>query len=372
VLDPSPAQTRKAPRDVDGWVTAAAGSWTVALDNLSTVPDWLSDALCRAVTGDADVRRRLYTDGDLAVFAFRRVVIVNGIDLGAIRDDLADRLVAVHLTPIEESQRRLDADLTAACQAAHPRILAAVLDLTASVLRRLPTVHLAGLPRMADYARILAAVDAELGTDGLTTYLGLRTELAEDAVDSDPVLAALAASVRTEWVGTAADLLDRITPPADTGWKPGRDWPRNARALTGLLHRRAPSLRRVGWTVDKLAEKDTRPRSHLWRLVPHTPPRAASESASETASETASDDARSHLARTSHSQEKGRVTCEDAETGDIASESSEISSLPLLSRSEEQEGETAPRAVLRSCVFVARLTRRGHPRRCSPSALLLL
>lgn len=267
VLDPSPAQTRKVPRDVDAWVTAAAGSWTVALDNLSVVPDWLSDALCRAVTGDADVRRRLYTDGDLAVFAFRRIVIVNGIDLGAVRDDLADRLVAVHLTPIAEAQRRLDADLAAAWQAAHPRILAAVLNLAAAVLRRLPTVHLDRPPRMADYARILAAVDAVLGTDGLATYLHLRTELAEDAVESDPVLAALASSVRTEWFGTAADLLDHITPAPDED-KPGREWPRNARALTGLLHRRAPSLRRVGWTVDKLDDKDTRQRSHLWRLVP--------------------------------------------------------------------------------------------------------
>ncbi len=82
-LDPSPAQLRKAPRDVETWTTATAGSWVVALDNISTVPEWLSDALCRASTGDGDVRRELYTNGDLYVIAFRRVVLLNGIDLGA-------------------------------------------------------------------------------------------------------------------------------------------------------------------------------------------------------------------------------------------------------------------------------------------------
>ncbi|MEL7158966.1 MAG: ATP-binding protein, partial [Actinomycetota bacterium] len=56
IVDPSPVPARKPPRDADSWVTAAAGSWVVAIDNLSTIPLWLSDSLCRAVTGDGDVR----------------------------------------------------------------------------------------------------------------------------------------------------------------------------------------------------------------------------------------------------------------------------------------------------------------------------
>jgi hypothetical protein len=82
LIDPSPVPLRKPPRDPEGWVTAAQGSWVVALDNLSQVPDWLSDSLCRAATGDDDVRRALYTDSDLAVFAFRRCILLNGIDVG--------------------------------------------------------------------------------------------------------------------------------------------------------------------------------------------------------------------------------------------------------------------------------------------------
>ena len=69
----------------------------VGLDNLSTVQDWFSDSLCRAATGEGDVRRALYTDGGLAVFAFRRVLLLNGIDVGALRGDLADRAIVVNL-----------------------------------------------------------------------------------------------------------------------------------------------------------------------------------------------------------------------------------------------------------------------------------
>jgi hypothetical protein len=70
LLDPSPAPTRKPPKDMEGWVTAAAGSWVVAIDNLTDVPPWLSDSICRAVTGEGDIRRKLYSDGELSVFAF--------------------------------------------------------------------------------------------------------------------------------------------------------------------------------------------------------------------------------------------------------------------------------------------------------------
>ncbi|HEX6995055.1 MAG TPA: ATP-binding protein, partial [Gammaproteobacteria bacterium] len=37
-IDPGPVPTRKPPRDAESWVTAAAGSWVVGLDNLSDVP----------------------------------------------------------------------------------------------------------------------------------------------------------------------------------------------------------------------------------------------------------------------------------------------------------------------------------------------
>ena len=84
LIDPSPVPLRQAPRDTESWVTAASGSWVVALDNLSVIPAWLSDSLCRAVTGDGSVKRALYTDAGLSVLRFRRCVIVNGIDVGAV------------------------------------------------------------------------------------------------------------------------------------------------------------------------------------------------------------------------------------------------------------------------------------------------
>jgi energy-coupling factor transporter ATP-binding protein EcfA2 len=265
VTDPSTVQLRKPPRDLDSWTTAAVGSHVVAVDNLSSLPDWLSDALCRASTGDGDVRRRLYTDGDLHVVSFRRVVILNGIDLGAIRDDLADRLVTVELHRIDETHRELDTDLTERWSHAAPIILGGLLDLTVQVLAILPDVHLERSPRMADFARVLAAVDQVLNTKGVKRYSELAGELAGDAVAADPVLSVLAQVIKTEWKGAVVDLLHELEAAIGDG-RPPKGWPTGARALATLLRRRAPSLRRLGWAVEQTDERSER--GTLWVITP--------------------------------------------------------------------------------------------------------
>jgi hypothetical protein len=256
LIDPSPVPLRKAPRDSDSWVTAASGSWVVAIDNVSTIPDWLSDTLCRAVTGDGDVRRQLYTDAGLAVFAFRRCIILTGIDLGAVRGDLADRLLVIDLDVISEWDRMLDADLASRWANAHPRVLGALLDLAAGVAGVLPSVRLDRSPRMADYAQILAAVDKVLGTDGLQRYLDRASSLAADSLTADPFVVELKRQLTATFVGSAAELLGQIVTVPDER-KP-KDWPANARQLTTLLKRQAPVMRRAGWTVEEALDPHTK------------------------------------------------------------------------------------------------------------------
>ena len=284
LLDPSPVPLRKPPKDVETWAVAAGGSHVVAVDNVSTVPDWFSDSLCRASTGDGDVRRQLYTDGDLFVFAFKRVVILNGIDWGAVRGDLADRLIAVELERIPETVRARDDDLTQRWEATAPGILGGLLDLVAEVIRVLPTIQLHRSPRMADFAHIAAAVDDVTGYRSLDRYLELAGELAADAVTSDPVLAAITNLVVTEWEGPASVLLEQLD-ASRLGERPPRGWPATARALAQTLKRQSPALRRLGWTVDRTSRRTER--GIVWRLSP--PPTEPAAGADENLTERGND-----------------------------------------------------------------------------------
>lgn len=245
-------------------MSAATGSRVVALDNVSAVPEWFSDALCRAVTGDGDVRRRLYSDGDFHVIAFRRAVIVNGIDLGAVRDDLAERLLTVQLARISEDHRGRESVLERRWTVAHPRVLGALFDLAVKVLAARDDCLPETLPRMADFAHTLATVDHVLGTAGLKRYREQAGAAAADAVDSDPVLRAITASITARFEGTAAELLARITNPEA---KPPKSWPTTAKAMTGELKRKAPALRRLKWAVDDLG-RGGHDKVLRWALTP--------------------------------------------------------------------------------------------------------
>lgn len=253
LVDPSAVPLRKAPRDAEGWVTAANASWVVAVDNLSgTIPLWFSDCLCRASTGDGDVRRQLWTDSDVSVISFRRVVVFNGIDVMVDQGDLADRLLRVHLHRLDEDERRGDEELESLWADARPHILGGLLDLAAKVHQRLAGLTVEKLPRMADYARVLAAVDEELGTDGSTHYREQSRRLAADTLD-DGFIAEIISRRYSCTDTTSAQILTKVKGymiEDDATWRAPRGWPRNARELTAQLTRHAPAMRSQGWVVE--------------------------------------------------------------------------------------------------------------------------
>lgn len=253
LLDPGPVPVRKPPRDAEAWVTAASGSWMVALDNLSDIPPWLSDAMCRASTGEGDVRRKLYTDGDFAVFAFKRCILFDGIDVGALAPDLAERAVPVVLDLIPDEKRKPEKAFWRGWPAAHPKLLGALLDLAVTVLANPAPAERS--PRMADYAEVLGAVDAELGTNARERYARQSAALAADSLSSDPFAVRVQAIVTDHFEGTSAELLDRAT-PKDPEWHAPKDWPTKPRQVTSWLRRLAPAFRKTGWKIEDLGSEN--------------------------------------------------------------------------------------------------------------------
>lgn len=266
IIDPSGAPKRTAPRDIKSWGVQAFNSWALCLDNISYVPDWLSDALCRAVTGDGIVDRALYSDDDVVVLEFRRVLALTTIDAGALAGDLAERLLTIELELIPDNKRREEAELDRAYADAHASILASLFDLLAEVLKVLPDVNLTERPRMADFARILAAVDQVKGWETLKTYKAGARDAVSDVLDGDQFAQALVKLVDSygdrEFSKTAADILSLITPE-----RPPKSWPKDATRAAGQLKRLAPALRTIGIDVDDSTRQTTGNRSRLYKLT---------------------------------------------------------------------------------------------------------
>ena len=100
----------------------------MTFDNVSGLPSWISDTLCRLATGGGFAVRQLYTDQEEVIFTATRPIILNGIEDIVTRPDLADRGLFLQLQPISEASRRTEAEFWQAFRQDCPKILGALLD----------------------------------------------------------------------------------------------------------------------------------------------------------------------------------------------------------------------------------------------------
>jgi hypothetical protein len=264
LLDPNTAPLRALPREDRDLFIAANNGHVLAFDNVSGLPSWISDTLCRLATGGGFAVRQLYTDQDEVLFDAARPVILNGIEDIVTRPDLADRAVFLTLEAIPEERRRPEAELWAAFETERPKILGMLLDAVVMGLKLLPETRLERLPRMADFALWASACETAIWPSGTfwSAYCGNRDEAVENVIEADPVAAAVRAVMaeRTEWTGTASDLLGALSEAAGERVAKSKTWPASPRALSGRLRRAATFLRKVGIEIDHIKEGRARTR----------------------------------------------------------------------------------------------------------------
>lgn len=267
MVDPSPAPIRRVPRDEEKWLHSLHGSRANGYDNLSSIPPWLSDAMCRAVTGEADIDRKLYTDDDLRIIKAKKVLAFTGIDVGVMRGDLAERCLWGHLEVIPKRERKSEREIETAWDEAYPLIFGGLLDLASATMQALPDVALDEKPRMADFAEVLAAIDLATGSTGLERYLQLQESSNEDLVEGDAWLTELTERICEPWTGTTKMLHALLPMPATTS-PSSKSWPQSSRGVTGKLKRSAPALRALGWRVDQVQAESGSNRGATWVFEP--------------------------------------------------------------------------------------------------------
>ena len=264
-IDPNTAPLRAQPRDDQNLVIAASNSWVIGLDNLSKVPTWLSDALCRLATGGGYGSRELYTDREEILLDVRRPVMITSIEDLGTHGDFTDRKLSVSCPPIDDNKRLTEAKLYAAVDAARPAILGAVLSAVSMGLRRWDVVGDGPWPRMADFAQWVTACEPAFGWKPGTlirVYDAHRQESAEIVIESSAVGLVLCQFMRGQpdgWEGTSEELLEALTALAsDSTKKDAKRWPRNpsgAAREAGPSYPRSPTARHHARVLSRCHER---------------------------------------------------------------------------------------------------------------------
>jgi hypothetical protein len=247
---------------------AANNGYLLAFDNLSGLPNWVSDALCRLATGGSFAVRQLYTDDEEMLFEAARPILLNGIEEVVSRPDLGDRAIFLTLESIGEARRRPESELWQEFQIARPRILGALLDAMVHGMRARGRVQLEKLPRMADFAIWATACEPALwpaGTFALA-YAANRRAAIDNIIEADPIASRIRAIManRSIWTGTASDLWRLCSQGAHEGISSGSGWAKNPQTLAGRLRRAQTFLRSLG--IEIAFSREGRTGSRMIRL----------------------------------------------------------------------------------------------------------
>ncbi|WP_327655986.1 ATP-binding protein [Streptomyces sp. NBC_00483] len=253
IIEGMSGDLRRAPKDEANLIAAVAAGWVTALDNLSHLTPDLADAMCCIVTGAEDVKRALFTDGDVFRTGYRRPLLMTGIDVGVIRPDLAERLLPLRLE--RPKVRRTEAELWAEYEEILPVVLGSLLDLTVKV--RAADAEIPTDLRMADFAHLCAQLDAATGFGTLRAYRASLDELNDDVIEGD----LLAQTVLQHAAGIAPGTEERMT---SAEWLYGltrlyvgedcrplpKGWPTTGKVLSDRLKRLQPTLAARGVFID--------------------------------------------------------------------------------------------------------------------------
>jgi hypothetical protein len=301
--DPTAPETvRFDPRD---FLQKAMHAYVVMLDNQNTIPEWAADTLCRLVTGEADSKRRLYTDDEDFIIELRRAVLLNGINVPTDRGDVLDRSLVVELERIPDAERKTEEELWERFEAEHPKLLGALFDMLSKAIALKPSLKLSRRPRLADWGEYAASVYEVMGW-GAETFLKDWDEVVkvqnQATLDGSPVAQAIIKFMedKDEYTAASSKLHSKLkVVAAQLGVDVERDkaWPKSARWLWRRIKEVLPLLVAAG--IEASRGRDEAAKQINLRKIPTNDGSDGSRSESrtdkgETHANTNSDDGRSN------------------------------------------------------------------------------
>ena len=260
LIDPSILKLLSLPRNQREMAQQFFHNYFPMYDNVSKIPAWQSDVLCRAVTGAGFSKRKLYTDEEDVLFAFRRPLSLNGISVPATKADLLDRAVLIEHPKMGEGARKSEKELEALLEQKSPEILGAILDILVRALNVYDSIKI-NPNRMADYTIWGCAITAGMGIDAkhfLSSYEENIANQKEIAVMSNPVAGVLTSFMDSQidksWEGSPATLYSNLLDMAKELKISTRQtiWPKNPSALSRRLNELASNLPAAGYEIERI------------------------------------------------------------------------------------------------------------------------
>lgn len=252
LLDPSSVETKRAPAIESEFMQTASHHLFLILDNVTSLPGWLSDSICSIITGAGYSKRELFTDDDDISYSFKHLIGINGINLVVEKADLLERSIIFSL--IRTKKFKTERVFWAQFEERKPYLLGAMFDTlvkTLQIIKNTPEPE--GEFRMADFVHWSSAIAQALGyksEDFIHAYKANINSQNDEALDASPVGTCVIyfMSDQESWSGSPTELLsefEKIAINLKIDQK-SKAWPKEPRWLWKRINEVLPNLEEVG------------------------------------------------------------------------------------------------------------------------------
>lgn len=210
LVDPSLLEITSFPRDLSSLSQMLDRSALICFDNLGKLQLWQSDALCRAYSGEATSKRKLYTDEEDVVFQYKRAIILNGINCPATREDILDRSILINLKRIKNYKE--ERVIFNEWNAFKPELLDLIFNTLAKALQIYDSTKIEINARTADWLKwgycIAESIKNGLGNDFLKCYKENVNNQNDQVIENNVLVQAVLEFMEKQnsWQGSATDL----------------------------------------------------------------------------------------------------------------------------------------------------------------------
>lgn len=253
LIDPSRIEVVSLTRKEEELAQQLAHHSFLSFDNVSEMPDWIADLLCRAITGGGFSKRELYTNDDDVIRYVMANIGINGINLASNRADLLERCLLIKLERMKD--RKQEHELMADFELARPKILGAVFDTVAKAMTLQPYIKVEELPRMADFAIWSCATAEALGIGQeafLDAYFRNISSQSEELINDNTtatLIRGIVDSHEGKWEGSPTQLFTTFKTQAIAEQILDKRLPANPAALMRELNRLKTPLEEMGYKI---------------------------------------------------------------------------------------------------------------------------
>jgi hypothetical protein len=259
LIDPSNLETYSLQGGKEGkeLVQTSSHHWLLVLDNLSSIPNEISDTIARICTGAGLAKRMLYTNDDDFIYKFKHLIVLNGITQVVYKPDLLDRSIIVQLERVSEQARMTEDKLWKKYETVKAGILGSIFDAVSGAMSEYDSIVLEKLPRMADFVQWGCAIAKALGysqTEFLSAYAANTEIQTQAAIDANPIAAAIIDFMENYigdfYTNTPTNFLQSLNMTASKlSLKESPGWPNAANKLTKRIPEFKPVLQSCGLDI---------------------------------------------------------------------------------------------------------------------------